>query len=209
MPAFLPNPSTFAVRALGSLLVREPWARERLRAHAGKTACLVFGGTRVALAITPVGLVETADPAAPADVTLTAASDRLPELMSADPARRMAAVRIEGDAALAQVVGDLARDLRWDVEDDLAGLIGDIPAARLAGAASGIARGVRGSAWRLASNVAEYLTEERGVLASTYDLTAWGGEVRRLRDDAERAGKRVEHFQARLARLEARLGRKE
>jgi len=209
MPASLLNPSTIAVRALGSLLVREPWARERLRAHAGKTARLVFGGTRIVLTVTPVGLVEAADPAVAPDVTLTVASDRLPELMSADPARRMAAVRIEGDAALAQVVGDLARDLRWDVEDELAGLIGDIPAARLVGAAAGIARGVREGAWRLASNVAEYLTEERGVLPSTYDLSAWGGEVRRLRDDAERAGKRIEHFQARLARLEARLGRKE
>jgi ubiquinone biosynthesis protein UbiJ len=209
MPASSLNPSSIAVRALGSLLVRESWARERLRAHAGKTACLVFGGTRIVLTVTAVGLVQVADPAAIPDVTLTVAGDRLPELMSGDPARRMAAVRIEGDAALAQVVGDLARDLRWDFEDDLAGLIGDIPAARVVGAASGFASSLRGSAWRLASNVAEYLTEERGVLASSYDLAAWGSEVRRLRDDAERAGKRVEHFQARLARLEARLDKKE
>jgi len=198
------NPSAAAIRALDTLLLREPWARERLRPHAGKTACLVAGGARLALTITPHGLVQAAAPDAVPDVILTVDGGRLPDLLSDDAARRMGAVRIEGDAALAHVAGDLARDLRWDVEEDLAGIIGDIPAARLVGAARGVARGVRAGAWRLAENVAEYLTEEVDAVAAAPALRAWGAEVRRLRDDAERAAKRVEHLHARLARFEAR-----
>ncbi|VCU67998.1 SCP-2 sterol transfer family protein [Pigmentiphaga humi] len=205
MPALLPTLSATAVRALDTLLVREPWARERLRPHAGKTACLVFGGTRLALAVTPHGLVEQAAPETVPDVVLTIDAGKLADLLSGDTARRMGAVRIEGDAALAHVVGDLARDLRWDVEDDLAGLFGDIAAARLAGAARGLAGAVRASAWRLAGNVAEYVTEERGAVAAAHAVQGWGAEVRRLRDDAERAAKRAEHLRARLEHLESRL----
>lgn len=202
MSVSLPYPSAAAIRALDALLLREPWARERLRPHAGKTACLAAGSMRLALTITPHGLVEAAAGDAVPAVTLTVDGGRLAELLSDDAARRMGAVRIEGDAALAHVLGDLARDLRWDVEDDLAGIVGDIPAARLVRAARGVAGGLRAGAWRLAENVAEYLTEERGVVASSHALQSWGAQVRRLRDDAERAAKRVEHLRARLARLD-------
>ncbi|MDX3906876.1 MAG: SCP2 sterol-binding domain-containing protein [Pigmentiphaga sp.] len=200
------NPSTAAVRVLDTLLLREPWARERLRPHAGKTACLVAGGVRLSLTITQHGMLEVAAPEAVPDVTLTVDGGRLAELFSDDAARRMGAVRIEGDAALAHVAGDLARDLRWDVEEDLARIVGDIPAARLVATARGVLHGVREGAWRLAENVAEYLTEETQAVAPAHALQAWGADVRRLRDDAERAAKRVEHLRARLARLDASLG---
>lgn len=201
MSVSLPYPSVAAIRALDALLLREPWARERLRPHAGKTACLATGSMRLALTITPQGLVEAAAEDAVPAVTLTVDGGRLAELLSDDTARRMGAVRIEGDAALAHVLGDLARDLRWDVEEDLAGIVGDIPAARLVRTARSVAGGLQAGAWRLAENVAEYLTEERGVVASSHAVQSWGTQVRRLRDDAERAAKRVEHLRARLARL--------
>ncbi len=207
MSALSLNPSTAAMRALNALLARESWARERLRPHAGKTARLVFGASALTFSLTPEGLLEAAEPEAVPDVILTAATDKLAALLSGDTAQRMGAVRIEGDAALAHVIGDLARDLRWDVEDDLAAVLGDIPAARLVATASGVVQGLRGSAWRLAENVAEYLSEESGAVASSHALHAWSSDVRRLRDDAERAGKRVAQLEARLAELQTRLSR--
>jgi len=44
-------------------------------------------------------------------------------------------------------------------------------------------------------------------VASKPEVQQWAGEVRRLRDDVERAAKRVEHLNARLARLEASPGK--
>ncbi|GAA4337212.1 SCP2 sterol-binding domain-containing protein [Pigmentiphaga soli] len=223
----LPSPYAAAVRALNALLAREPWARERLRPHAGKHARLLFGAARVDLCVTADGQVEwqpaangastEAPPAqesalgrgsgepcpgalsAAPDVTLSVATDKLPSLLSGDAARRMSAVRIDGDAAFAHAIGDLARDLRWDAEEDLARLVGDIPAARLSAAASGAWRGLREGAWRLAENLAEYATEERGLVAGGQPLADWGAEDRRLRDDAERAAKRAAALHGRLA----------
>lgn len=199
-------PSSAVIRALNALLSREPWARERLRPHAGKIARIVFGAS-LALRITAEGHVEQADTDLAPDVTLTIDSGKLSALMSSDTAQRMSAVRIDGDAALAHVIGDLARDLRWDVEEDLSRVVGDIPASRLLSAAHGMADGVRKGAWRFAENVAEYLSEESGAVASSYALQAWGADVRRTRDDAERAAKRVDQLSVRIAALEARQGR--
>jgi ubiquinone biosynthesis protein UbiJ len=200
-------PSVAAVRALNALLSREPWAQERLRPHAGKTARIASGVGGLTLRITPEGNVETAEAEAVPEVTLTVIGGKLAALLSNDTAQRMSAVHIDGDAALAHVIGDLARDLRWDVEEDLSRIVGDIPAARLHSMVTGVANGVRKGAWRFAENVAEYLSEESGAVASSYALEAWSGDVRRTRDDAERAAKRVQQLSERIAALEARQGR--
>lgn len=200
-------PSAAAISALNALLSREPWARDRLRPHAAKTARVAVGALGLSLRITEAGSVEAAPTDVEPDVVLTIAAGRLSALMSQDTAQRMSAVHIQGDAALAHVIGDLARDLRWDVEEDLARVVGDAPAMRLIALATGAVRGVRTGAWRAAENMAEYLSEESGAVASSHALQSWHADVRRVRDDAERAAKRVEHLKARLAALESRSGR--
>src|SRR5690606_15337377 len=111
------------------------------------------------------------------NVVLTMAAQDLPRMLRADAHERMQAVRIEGEAALAHVVADLARDLRWDIEDDLAGLIGDMPARMLVRSARGFFEGVRESATRLNQNAVEYATHEAALLPGRAALAAWSAEV--------------------------------
>jgi ubiquinone biosynthesis protein UbiJ len=54
-------------------------------------------------------------------------------------------VRIEGHVALASELSWLAEHLRWDIEEDLARLLGDAPAHALAQAARRAAQALR--AW--------------------------------------------------------------
>ena len=201
MPLPILTPAAAATRAFNALLDREPWARDRLQVHAGKTAKLVLGGVRLAFGITAAGHVAPALEDVAPDVVLTVATDKLSSLMSDDPARRMSAVRIDGDAALAHTISDLARDLRWDVEEDLAGVVGDVAALRLVQGARAVNAGVRDGAWRLAENLSEYVTEEAGLVASAPALAAWSAEVRRLRDATERADKRLEALHRRVDAL--------
>jgi ubiquinone biosynthesis protein UbiJ len=201
MPLPIPTPAAAATRAFNALLDREPWARDRLQAHAGKTARLVLGGLTIAFGISAAGHVTAATDDVAPDVVLTVATDKLSSLMSDDPARRMSAVRIDGDAALAHTISDLARDLRWDVEEDLAGVVGDVAALRLVSGVRAVNAGVRDGAWRLAENLSEYVTEEAGLVASAPALAAWSAEVRRLRDATERADKRFEALRRRVDAL--------
>ena len=53
------------------------------------------------------------------------------------------AIRIEGDVQLAADINWLVENLSWDVEEDLARVIGDVPAHTLANLALAAANGIR------------------------------------------------------------------
>lgn len=193
---FPPFPYPLLIQLLNALLARESWARERLRPHAGKVVRLVVGNVEISLEISPGGGIQAARQAEP-NVVLTMAAQDLPRMLRADTQERMQAVRIEGEAALAHVVADLARYLRWDVEDELAGLIGDLPARLLVRSTRSIFGSMRESAMRLNQNAVEYATHEAMLLPARAALSAWSAEVSSL-DHATRS------LEQRIAWLERR-----
>jgi ubiquinone biosynthesis protein UbiJ len=210
LPFFpLPPFSRFAAGALNALLGREAWARDRLARHAGKTVRFAWGGQYLSLTISGGGSVASADDAVVPDVTLTLQSDRLaPSRFLGGGLPDFAEVtHISGDAALVQIVGELARDLRWEPEDDLARAVGDIPAARLVSGARAMAAGVRAAAGRLAGNVAEYLAEESAMLAGRPLLEQQRLDLDRLRADARALESSIAALDARLSRAAAGSGR--
>jgi ubiquinone biosynthesis protein UbiJ len=191
-----PLPYPLLIQLLNALLARESWARERLRPHAGKVVRLVLGSVEISLEIASGGGIQAARQAEP-NVVLTMAAQDLPRMLRADTHERMQAVRIEGEAALAHVVADLARDLRWDVEDDLAGLVGDLPARMLVRGARGLFGGMRETAVRLNQNAVEYATHEAALLPARAAISAWSAEVTSI-DQATRS------LEQRIAWLERR-----
>lgn len=203
LPSFLPPASRFAAGALNALLGREPWAGERLARHAGKTVRFAWGRQRLSLTIDSNGKVSPADEAIVPDVTLTLQSGKfsLSNLPYGGMPDFTEVTHISGDAGLAQVVGDLARDLRWDPEDDLARVVGDIPASRLVSGARAAAAGVREAGGRLAANVAEYLAEETSTLAGKPALAQHALDVARLQADADALAQCIAALDARLNRM--------
>jgi len=207
--SFLPTPKRLAVSALNALLRREDWARERLARHAGKTVRFVMGGFTLGLSIDSDGLADQADPAVVPDVTLTVSPDKLPlpRLGAGHEKPDFAeATHISGDAALAQVVADLSKQLRWDPEDALARVVGDIAALRIVGGARAVVGGARNAGQRLAENVSEYLSEERGVLAGRPALEQWRLDLADLNARADALARSAAALQTRLASAGAKRG---
>lgn len=205
----LPTPSRLAVRALNGLLSREDWARERLSRHAGKTVRFVFGRFVAGLAINSEGYADLADAAVVPDVTLTvdpAKLNPLGMLPGQDRPDVAEATHIEGDAALARVVADLAGSLRWDPEDDLSRVIGDIPATRLMAGARAVHQGGRAAVSSLGRNMSEYLAEESGVLAGAPLLAQWQQDLTQLNEERDAIARKTAALEARLARLTAKRG---
>ena len=208
--SFLPTPSRLAVNALNALLRREAWARERLVRHAGKTVRFALGGFTLGLTIDSEGLADLADAAVVPDVTLTVSPGKLP--VPGLPAAGghapdfADATHISGDAALAQVVADLARQLRWDPEDALARVVGDIAAVRLVSGARTAVGGMRTAGERLAGNVGEYLAEERGVLLGRPALEQWRLDLAELNARADALARAAASLESRLAPAGAKRG---
>jgi ubiquinone biosynthesis protein UbiJ len=106
----------------------------------------------------------------------------------------MRAVSVEGNAKLAGEVLVLARHLRWDAEEALSRVIGDVAAHRLADTARAVAAWHVDAAQRLAAALTDYVTEEKRLLARRGELEALGESVARLRDALARLDKRIERL---------------
>ena len=203
-----PAPASLCARLLNSLLRREDWARERLARHAGKSVRFVAEPWRIGLAIHSDGQVEACDPAIVPDVTLMLPGEKLAQLpailRSGDTDEITALLHIQGDAGLAQVVSELARGLRWDIEDDLARVVGDVAAVRLVGAARGLSSAARRSAARLAENAAEYLVEESPQVLGRPAFEDWRGRLQAMQQRLRHLEQRIERIERRGAHLAGR-----
>ncbi len=147
------------VLLLNHVISAEPQAMERLRPHASRTLRFELEGwpsllpapSPIGLRVTPPGLVEWLEDASDLPSDLRVAID------ASNPALAFArfvvgerpALRVEGDAAFASDVNWLIENLRWEVQDDLARLVGDAPAREIARFGSAVAKAIREAAQTL------------------------------------------------------------
>jgi ubiquinone biosynthesis protein UbiJ len=178
------------------LLAQEDWARAKLSPHAGKTACFDAGFQGLNLTVEATGYLALAAADALPAVTIKVKAANLP-LIVQDMKKAFSYVRIEGDADFANSISQVSQGLRWDAEDDLAKLFGDVAAVRMVSTARAGFAAARDGHQRLAENVAEYLTEEKPVLVRPPAVADFAAEVARLRDDVERMQKRIEKLEGR------------
>lgn len=179
-----------AIRGLNHLVQGESWAPERLRQHAGARLLVEAGVMRIGLTIDDHGFFMESDTSTPPDVTLTLLAESAASALF-DREKLFAAVKLGGSAEIAESLAFVFRNLKWDAEGDLAGIIGDIPARRLAMFGQTAVAGIQGGIARATENIAEYAVHDSGLLASGKDLAAFGKDLNSLQDDLARLEKRV------------------
>ena len=183
--------------ALNHLLAQEDWARVKLAPHAGKTARFDAGFQPLELKVEATGFLALASDEVEPAVTIKVKAADLP-LIAQDMKKAFAYARIEGDADFANAISQVGQGLRWDAEDDLAKLFGDVAAVRVTAGARAAFAAAKDAHRRLAENLAEYLTEEAPVLVRPPAVTDFAAEVARLRDDIERMQKRINKLEQTL-----------
>jgi ubiquinone biosynthesis protein UbiJ len=190
MKATLGWPFSFA---LNRLLDAEPWARERLAPFAGEVLELRAAPLpTLRFLVLPGGRLEAGGEGAPALVITLRPRDLVARLQGEEQFLR--SVQVDGEPRLAAAVMALARHLRWDFEEDLSRIVGDVAAHRLAGVARELAAWPREAVRRLAESAADYAVEERRVLLGGGVMAAFAHEVAALRDALERLEKRIERL---------------
>jgi ubiquinone biosynthesis protein UbiJ len=101
-------------------------------------------------------------------------------------------VQVEGDTTFASALTGVLSGLRWDVEEDLSQIVGDVAAHRLTRAGSGLVAWRAKTASNLAHALAEYWTQEQPLLVGGEATRQFLQAVDVLRDDTERLEKRIE-----------------
>ena len=118
---------------LNHVLMQEPEAQSRLAKKKGSVIHFRWGLFALDLLVTPAGLTDRAAPASTPDLVLSLAVESPWAIAQSVLQGKPPPVAIEGDVQLAAELGWLAENLRWDIEEDLSRVMGDVPAHALAG----------------------------------------------------------------------------
>lgn len=180
-------------RSLNHLLRQSPGAAAALRRHAGCTVRFDLTLTRFDYRVADDGYLSEAVADTPDAVVRPT-----PALLTRLPFFGRDALRLaeySGDPALLATLDRVFKQLSWDVEADLAPLIGDIAAHRLHALGRDARAGLTRTVSALGHNMGEYVVEEAELMARGVDVARFNGEVDSLADD--------------VARLEARLRQRE
>jgi len=129
------------------------------------------------------------------DVTLTVAAGSLFDVLR-DPQAAASSTEVAGDGDFAGAISYLFTHLRWDVEEDLSRVVGDVAAHRIANFGRDLAHVPGRVAESVTRSVATYLRDESGPVPSRIEVEAFNHAVNVLRDDAARLEKRLERLQA-------------
>jgi ubiquinone biosynthesis protein UbiJ len=89
----------------------------------------------------------------------------------------------------------LVDHLKWDVEEDLSRVLGDIAAHRLSEGLSTLMTWQRSAAEGVGRNLSEYWVEEDPLIASRNGVAHFVEAVDQMRDDVERLSKRIDLLQ--------------
>ena len=184
-----------ACRGVNHVLEAEPWALAELAKHAGKTILLRLPVGDLAFEITSPGLLKALQEVNKPSLSLEVSAKALGDLAATSGNLReqaFKAVKITGDADLAQLIGRLAGQLRWEYEEDLARLVGDAPANFAVRQGKKLVAASRSAAADLLDNVVEYVSEERKVLLNKRDFLVQKSALNDLRESVDRIEKRIQ-----------------
>lgn len=142
-----------AILLANHVIAGEPVAAQRLRVHAGRVLVLSLEGwpallpavPPLGIRVTPAGLLEWCGDELPDTPELRVTVDASNPALALVRALGGEKPRIEvaGDAQFATDVNWLFDNLRWDLEDDLAKVVGDAPARELAKFGGSVATALR------------------------------------------------------------------
>ena len=176
--------------AINHLLRSASWARERLQPSAGKIARFTVAPFTVTLAILDSGEIAAAPAAGNADASFTLTPGVALRMLAADQ-NAWQQVEVSGDTVLTREILYIAQNLRWDIEEDLSRVFGDVAAHRMVRAGDELNRWGRETAASFAHSLAAYWTEERPLIAARADVDSFVRDVDNLRDDVARLDKRI------------------
>ncbi|MBA3057146.1 MAG: hypothetical protein KJ614_00450 [Gammaproteobacteria bacterium] len=131
------------VLLLNHILMQETEATSRLARQKGRVVLMQWRPFALKLTATPAGLLDRATAQAKPDLVLAVSEESPWALVQGALRGDKPPVRIAGDVQLAAEVNWLVDHVRWDIEEDLARLMGDAPAHTLGQAARSMAASLR------------------------------------------------------------------
>ena len=175
---------------LQHLLTQNSWANALLQPYAGKAVQFDIASIKANIIILEDGGLGMAGETNIADATVCISASLLLRLIAQDEAAKVQIV-ISGDTHLATEFAKVLSSMRWDYEDDLSKLVGDVSALKISQFGRDAATGIKRNSIQLAEMLSEYWQEEKPLIAKNRLVEKFNTEVDTLRADVARFEKRL------------------
>ena len=163
--------------------------------HAGKMILIELPFGNLSIDLSPEGSLQVAPTSDAPSLTLSISAKALTDLIGSTGSLRehaFKAVKISGDADLAQLLGRLVGQIRWEYEEDLSRVLGDASAHFAVRQGKKIVSAGKSAAKDLIENAVEYVSEEKQVLLNKRDFIIRKAELTHLREAVDRMEKRIQ-----------------
>jgi ubiquinone biosynthesis protein UbiJ len=192
---------SLAQRMLNEQIAVSTAARQRLLELDGKRFAVVVKGSELRIIAESLGgeLLISRSPEVECDVELSATAFDLLKLARSSSLSDLKSVgaSLNGDIKIAESFAELFRHALPEPEGLLADWVGDMPAHAIGQAARRVGGWTGRAGKALEQNVAEYLQEENPTLLPPALARQFSAEVDRIRDDVDRAERRIDILERR------------
>ena len=180
-----------AAGPVNHLLRAASWSRDKLKPYSGKTARFNCAPFSAALTVLASGAVQDATDSVEADAEFTLTPAIALRAATGDD-KAWHEIRISGDAGFSSTVAYIAQHLRWDAEEDLSRVFGDIAAHRIVQTGSRIVHTQQQMISDFARALTDYWTVQQPLFANRSEVERFKRLVTTLHDDVERLAQRVQ-----------------
>ena len=182
-------------RFLQHITNQNEWSRPHLKPFAGKAVCFDFVLAKANLLILEDGSLALAGESFSNKSVSPEASIHLPpslalRIMSGDEHAKML-IKIDGDTHLATELSKVLQHMRWDFEEDLSKVVGDIAAFKIGEVSKKTFAGIKQQSINAAEMLSEYWQEEKPMLAKKRHVEQFNADIDALRSDIARFEKRL------------------
>jgi ubiquinone biosynthesis accessory factor UbiJ len=178
-------------RMLNHLITQNNWARGELHPFSGQTVTIHLGPTNANLTILENSGLAMAGESALSDASISLSPSLALRILAKDVSASNQ-VQITGNTELAKALAKVLQGMRWDYEEDLSKIIGDIPATQANAFAKKTFSEAKSKVINMTEMLTEYWQEENPLIAKKRHVEAFVKDVDQLRDDVERLEKRIE-----------------
>lgn len=177
-------------RFLQHITNQNNWSRPYLAPFAGKVVQFDFSLLKANLIILEDGSLSLAGVTAIADAVIHLPPSLAMRLMAQDESAKMQ-IKIDGDTHLATELSKILQQMRWDIEEDLSHLMGDIAANKLVAGGQKVVQETKKQTINLAEMLSEYWQEEKLVIAKKWQVEKFVQEVDSFKSDMARFEKKL------------------
>ena len=169
------------------------WSRLHLQPFAGQVVQFDFVLVKANLLILEDGSLSLAGDTAVADATIHVPPSLALRLLANDEAAKMF-IKIDGDTHLATEFSKVLQNMRWDIEEDLSHITGDIAAFKIGAFTKKAFTEMRQQSIGAAEMLSEYWQEEKPILAKKRHVEQFNADVDGLKSDVARLEKRLQRL---------------